>query len=46
MQVGVDLLQVTNNVHLVTIPGKERNQFLVIHAAEDCSLADLEPVDM
>lgn len=46
VKIRINILEVLDNADLIAISGEEGNQLLVIHATEDCTLADLKAVDV
>lgn len=46
MEICIDVIQVLNNAHLVSITREEGDQLFVVHAAIDGALADLEAIDV
>lgn len=46
MEICVDVIQVLNNAHLVSITREEGDQLFVVHAAIDGALADLKAINV
>lgn len=46
MKVVVDIIEILDNAHLVSVPREETHELLVIHAAEDGPFANLETIDV
>ena len=46
VEIRVNVVQVLDDTNLVAISSEKRSNFLVVHAAKNGSLANLEPIDM
>lgn len=46
VEVIVDVIEVFNNAHLVSVTCKQANDLSVVHTTENRALADLETVDV
>lgn len=46
MEVIVDVIEVLNNAHLVTVACKQANDLSVVHTTKNRALADLEAIDV
>lgn len=46
VEICINVIEVLNNPHLVSITREEGDQLFVVHAAIDGALADLEAIDV
>lgn len=46
MEIGINIVEVFNEANLVAVSTKQGRELLVIHAAENGALANLEAVEM
>lgn len=46
VEICINVIEVLNNAHLVSITREEGDQLFVVHAAIDGALADLEAIDV
>lgn len=46
VEIGVDIVEIFNEANLVSIPGKESEKLLFVHASKDSPCTDLETIQM